>query len=374
MKIDFLKAVDRLIGFLLTSFLPTVMVRPISIPRSIIIIRPGGIGDAVLLANHVRSLKHFYPYCHITVLAERRNSGVFPLITCVDDVLCYDRPRDLFRAINGCYDVVIDTEQWYRLSAVVARLIKSPIKIGFDTNNRRRMFTHGINYDKLAFEPESFLSLLEPLGIYSQVNIETAVLSVPPQSASLVNQLLQPLNAGSFIAIFPGASIPEKRWGADRFRRVAEMLSAFGIKIVVVGGKEDRQQGEIIAAGGLCLNLAGLTSLPETAAILQKSSLLLSGDSGVLHIAVGLGIPTVSLFGPGRANKWAPRGDRHLVINKKLPCSPCTTFGNTPRCPINAKCMSDITVDEVVNAVTMLLTSVGTMPSQCCKRDWIEMA
>jgi ADP-heptose:LPS heptosyltransferase len=151
------------------------------------------------------------------------------------------------------------------------------------------------------------------------------------------------------------------------------MLSIFGIKIVVVGGKEDRQQGEVIAGGGLGLNLAGLTSLPETAAVIQKSSLLLSGDSGVLHIAVGLGVPTVSLFGPGRAKKWAPQGERHIVINKGLPCSPCTTFGTTPPCPNDNKCMSDITVDEVVNAVTMLLTSVGTMPSKCCKRDWIEI-
>jgi len=128
----------------------------------------------------------------------------------------------------------------------------------------------------------------------------------------------------------------------------------------------------VITAGGLGLNLAGMTSLSESAAIIQKSSLLLSGDSGVLHIAVGLGVPTVSLFGPGRVKKWAPRGDRHIVINKELPCSPCTSFGTTPPCPNKTRCMSDITVDEVVNAVTMLLTSVGAMPSKCCKRDWIE--
>jgi ADP-heptose:LPS heptosyltransferase len=151
------------------------------------------------------------------------------------------------------------------------------------------------------------------------------------------------------------------------------MLSVFGIRTVVVGGKEDRQQGEVIAGGGLGLNLAGQTSLAETAAVIQKSSLLLSGDSGVLHLAVGLGTATVSLFGPGRAKKWAPQGDRHIVINRGLACSPCTTFGTTPPCPIDARCMRDITVDEVVNAVSMLLTSLGTMPSRCCKRDWIEV-
>jgi ADP-heptose:LPS heptosyltransferase len=101
---------------------------------------------------------------------------------------------------------------------------------------------------------------------------------------------------------------------------------------------------------------------------------LLSGDSGVLHIAMGLGVPTVSLFGPGRAGKWAPRGERHIVINKGLSCSPCTTFGTTPPCPISAQCLNDITVDEVFNAVAVLLTATGGLSSACCKKEWIEIS
>jgi ADP-heptose:LPS heptosyltransferase len=199
-------------------------------------------------------------------------------------------------------------------------------------------------------------------------------LFVPDAAFGKAVGLLEPLRDAPFVVIFPGASILERHWGANRFRRVAESLSVFGIKVVVVGGKEDREQGEAIVDGGLGLNLTGLTSLAETAAVIQKSSLLVSGDSGVLHIAVGLGTATISLFGPGRSKKWAPQGGHHIVINKKLSCSPCTSFGTTPPCPIDARCLRDITVDEVVNAVTMLLTSVGVMTSRCCKRDWIETA
>jgi ADP-heptose:LPS heptosyltransferase len=271
---------------------------------------------------------------------------------------------------------VIDSEQWHRLSAIVSRFASAPVKIGFDTNERRRMFTHPIPYSHDDYEAASFARLLEPLGFQpGSVESEAPFLSVPDAvSNKAAAVLLESLPAQPFVAVFPGASIPERRWGADRFRRVAELLSAFEIRVVAVGGDEDRLQGDVIAGGGLGLNLAGLTSLAETAAVIQKSSLLLSGDSGVLHIAVGLGVPTVSLFGPGRAKKWAPRGDRHIVINKCLPCSPCTTFGTTPPCPINVRCLRDITVDEVVNSVTMLLTSLGTMSSRCCKRDWIETA
>jgi ADP-heptose:LPS heptosyltransferase len=340
---------------------------------STLLIRPGGIGDAVLLIPLIRSLKNIYPAIHVTVLAEQRNSGVFSLISCVDRLLCYDRPMELLQVLRCSYDIVIDTEQWHRLSAVVARIAAAPVKIGFDTNERRRMFTRPIPYSHDDYEAVSFAHLLKPLGIEAGgVEMGTPFLSVPDDVSRKAAGLLEMLHDQTFVTIFPGASIAERRWGADRFRRVAEMLSIFGIKTVVVGGKEDRQQGKVITAGGLGLNLAGMTMLSESAAVIQKSSLLLSGDSGVLHIAVGLGVPTVSLFGPGRAKKWAPQGDRHIVINKRLPCSPCTTFGTTPPCPINAQCMRDISVDEVANTVTMLLTSVGAMPSQCCKRDWIE--
>ena len=363
MQITLLKFIDFYLGRLAALMFRPQLSPQITEPASILIIRPGGIGDAVLLASSLTSLKHKYPNIYITILAEQRNACVLSLIPVIDKVFRYDSPSEFIQVLFGKYDVVIDTEQWHRLSAVVTRLVRAPIKIGFDTNERRRMFTHAIGYDQDTYETDNFMSLLKPLGIDCRHNIGSTALSIPLQAVCRADELLKELSAEIFIVIFPGASIPERRWGADNFRQVAKMLSIFGIKIVVVGGKEDRQQGEVIAGGGLGVNLAGLTSLPETAAVIQKSALLLSGDSGVLHIAVGLDVPTISLFGPGNVKKWAPRGERHIVINKELPCSPCTLFGITPPCPNKTRCMSDITVDEVVNAVTMLLTSVGAMPS-----------
>ena len=103
------------------------------------------------------------------------------------------------------------------------------------------------------------------------------------------------------------------------------------------------------------LNLAGSTTLTETAAVIARSALLLSGDSGVLHIAVGLGVPTVSLFGPGIEAKWGPKGEGDIVLNQRLPCSPCTRFGTTPSCPIGARCLSEITPEQVAGAIGRLL-------------------
>jgi len=327
--------------------------------HSILFIRPGGIGDAALLVPAILAFRKIYAGARIAVLAEKRNGAVFRLCPAVDELLLYDRPGDLRKAVRGSYDAVIDTEQWHRLSAVVARITRAPMLIGFGTNEKKRLFTHPVPYSHDAYEADSFSHLLHIFGIATPPETTPPFLTLPPNAAKRGEGLLGKFIAQPFVAIFPGASIPERRWGAYKFRMLVERLYERGIPVVVVGGKEDAFDGDRIVAGEYGLNLAGKTSLVETAAVIEKSRLLLSGDSGILHIGVGHGKPTVSLFGPGIAKKWAPRGEKHIVINKNLPCSPCTKFGYTPKCPINAKCMADITVDEVVAAVEKLLQKQG---------------
>ncbi|MFZ4856295.1 MAG: glycosyltransferase family 9 protein [Desulfuromonadaceae bacterium] len=357
MNIRLMKRLDDVLGRLVASAISAPLrTQPPSTVTSLLLIRPGGIGDAVLLAPAIDSLKTTFPSAHVTILAEKRNVGIFSLIPGVDKLLCYDNPREFFKALCGRYEVVIDTEQWHRLSAVVARFVSAPVKIGFDTNERRRMFTHTVPYSHDDYEAIGFSHLLKPLAIGAEmVERKIPFLSVPYAASGKVAVLLESIQEQPFVTLFPGASIQERRWGALHFRQVAEIISILGFKVVVVGGNEDRQQGEVIVGDGLGLNLAGSTTLGETAAVINKSTMLLSGDSGLLHLAVGLGVPTVSLFGPGRSKKWAPQGENHIVIHTGLPCSPCTTFGYTPVCPIDAQCMRDITVDEVINAVTKLL-------------------
>ncbi len=347
-----LKSIDRIIGRPFCRLIPRPVFGKIDKIMRVLVVRPGGIGDAVLLAPVINSLKNTYPHTHITLLAEQRNAGVFVLVHGVDEVLCYDIPREFFKALRGQYDAVIDTEQWYRMSAVVARFVRAPLKIGFDTNERRRMFTHVVQYDPDAYEPDNFLALLKPIGIVCQP--DTIALSLPPQSASKAGQLLHAISPDAFVVIFPGGSIPEKRWDVDHFSQVSKRLVENGYKIVVVGSREDKEDGDLIA-GVQGLNLAGMTTLAETAAVIARSSLVISGDSGVLHLAAGLDIPTVSLFGPGNAAKWAPRGEKHTVLNRSLACSPCSRFGTIPPCPNGVRCMVEITPDEVVAAALFQL-------------------
>lgn len=359
MKICLLKILDVIFGGIIGILPPSPRWLNHSLRKtSILFIRPGGIGDAVLLAPTINFLKAKDPKVYIIILAEKRNAGVFALVPGVEKVLCYDSPLDFYQALRGRYDVVIDTEQWYRLSAVVARFIQAPMKIGFDTNERRRMFTHKIKYDLSAYESDNFFSLLEPLGMGCHLNICRIHLALPIQSIFKATQLLKQICLSPFVIIFPGASIPEKRWGVERFFTVAKRLTEHGYKVVVVGGRGDRAEGELIAgAGGL--NLTGLTTLTETAAVIARSRLVISGDSGVLHIAVGLGLPTVSLFGPSNVAKWAPKGEKHIVLHSKLECSPCSKFGTLPPCPNDARCMKEITADQVLEAAVILLHKIN---------------
>jgi lipopolysaccharide heptosyltransferase II len=354
LNITLMKKLDGLLGTLAAAVLPPARRGRLGELRRILVIRPGGIGDGVLLAPALTALKERFPVATVTVLAEARNAAFFSLCPAVSTVLLYHKPGDLARVLKGGYDLVIDTEQWHRLSAVVARLTRSPISIGYATNERRRLFAHGVGYSHDDYEVQSFFRLLEPLGITPPDAVPVPFLKVPAAADQRAAVLLAPLAGKNYIAVFPGASIVERRWGAAKFRAVAEAMAADGYAVVVVGGEGDQLDGAQIARD-LGLNLAGKTSLAETAAVLAKSSVLLSGDSGVLHLAVGLAVPTVSLFGPGLVAKWGPQGAHDVILNKHLPCSPCTRFGTTPPCPAKGRCLSDISVAEVSAALRALL-------------------
>jgi len=357
-RILFLKQLDWIIGTLTTGALPkarrsTILLAHI---KNILVIRPGGIGDAVLSIPAIIALKKRFPQTAIDILAEKRNSAIFTFCPNVSKILHYDKPSELFAAIRGDYDVVIDSEQWHRLSAVVARLTRAPMSIGYATNERKKLFTHPIPYSHDDYEINSFFNLIAPLTGPLSVDLDRPFLTVPAESMIKIRSLLQPLAKRSIVALFPGGSIAERRWGSARFHQVAQALEEHGYGVVVIGGREDRQAGEEISESlpGV-ISFCGQLSLVETAALLTEAALLITGDSGILHIGFGLGIKTLSLFGPGIEIKWAPRGPHHVVINKHLACSPCTKFGYTPKCKIDAACMKQITADEVCDkAITLL--------------------
>lgn len=354
-KIVFLKSIDRITGRFLVQLLSRFQREEASKKglqdlKRLLIIRPGGIGDAVLLLPSIKALKKAYPEVQLDVLCEKRNYGIFELTDCVNRIYLYDRGFDLLKVLKNRYDGVIDTEQWHRLSAVIAFLTGSPVRIGFDTNERRRLFTYRIPYSHDDYEVYSFFNLLKPLlGYIPQFNVDESFIDIEDkEEATFISE--------PAVAIFPGASIRERRWGGNNYGIVARELIKKGFKVIILGSGIDREEArDISRIAPHAVDLTGKTSLKDVALILKRCRLLISTDSGLLHLAVGVGTSTLSLFGSGIEKKWAPRGRRHVVINKRLPCSPCTRFGYTPRCKNKIACLTSISPEEVLERALQLL-------------------
>ncbi|HEY7536136.1 MAG TPA: glycosyltransferase family 9 protein [Thermodesulfobacteriota bacterium] len=330
----------------------------------ILIIRPGGIGDAVILYPALKMLREYFKNAEIEVLAEKRNAG--PLMSCpyINRLFLYDfrPPIELFRTIRRNYDMVIDTEQWHRLSAVFSYLTKAPIRVGFATNERKKLFSHPVSYSQDDYEVYSFFRLISSVtGERYDFNENEPFIPLSSDLISKIEPKVMEFRKGwrALVGMFFGGTIPERRWGVINFAELSRRLSREGLGTVIVGGSSEVKDGgrfEEIVGRDNVLNFVGRTSLMETAAIISKLNLFLSGDTGILHLAYGVGTPTVSLFGAGIQKKWAPIGKHHIVINKNLFCSPCTKFGYTPSCPYEVRCLKEITVDEVRDSALGLLS------------------
>lgn len=380
-KIECLKRFDRIVGGLVCSTVK-ILVKPKKSKGSlnqsasagplfmentkILVIRPGGIGDAVLLYPALKELRRGFKNAEISVLAEKRNAGILKGCPYISNLFLYDSlPLGLFGVLRGHYDIAIDTEQWHRLSAAISYLTGAPMRVGFATNEREGLFTHPVPYSHDDYEVNSFLNLVSVITEEKyDFNGEEPFIPLDPD---LISRIMPPIlefrkRWRAVVGIFPGATVPERRWGISRFAGLSKGLIREGIGTVIVGGRDDLRETERLeeAVGrGSVLSFVGRTSLMETAAVISGVDLFVTCDTGLMHVAYGVGTPTVSLFGAGIQRKWAPIGKHHIALNKGLPCSPCTRFGYTPRCPYGIKCLSDITVDEVKEAVLRLLSMCG---------------
>jgi lipopolysaccharide heptosyltransferase II len=165
-----------------------------------------------------------------------------------------------------------------------------------------------------------------------------------------------PLNGAiEKIALCPGAEYgPAKRWLPERFAAVAAAISATRpIQWILFGTSTDAGVGEVIATalGEKCVNRIGQTSLNDLIEELRRCRLLLTNDTGTMHLAALLGLPTVSVFGSTEPQMTSPLGEGHVVLRHHVECSPCFLR----ECPIDFRCMTSVSVEEVAAAVESVL-------------------
>ena len=159
-------------------------------------------------------------------------------------------------------------------------------------------------------------------------------------------------------ALAPGAAHATKRWPIAYWSALAERLRADGYRPLVVGGPDDRGLAQQLEAEGTgaAVSAAGEFSLQETGALLERARVVVSGDTGVMHMATGVGTPVVALFGPTVEQfGFFPYRSRSIVLERALECRPCSATG-TAACPLgHHRCLADITPIEVAAAVQRLV-------------------
>ena len=324
----------------------------------ILIIRPGGIGDAVLVIPLIIALNDTFKNVRIDILAEKRNAGVFSLVKeKIGEIFCYDNllkwPFLCRKLKKENYDIIFDTEQWHNLTAIVSYRIGKKRRVGFDARiNSSKLYTDLAPYSQHKYEADNFLQMPKALMPGEAINqAQPPFISLSPE---LILWAKGALGEGKVAAISLSASIKEKFWGVDNSKEIANYLIGKGYKVAFLGGRREKEGLRGIFDGiskkEYALDFVGKTTLVQTAALIKQSHFLLSPDSGILHLAFALGIPTISLFGPGIKDKWAPQGKKNIVISKDLECSPCTLFGYTYPCK-HVACMKEIKPSDVITAI-----------------------
>jgi heptosyltransferase II len=162
----------------------------------------------------------------------------------------------------------------------------------------------------------------------------------------------------SFLALNPGAAYGSaKRWHAERFADVADTLAReFQLQVALIGSGSERPISNQIRdrMKTSAAILTGKTSLETLIGVLAESSLMITNDSGPMHIAAALGIPTVAVFGSTDERVTGPYGPRARIVKYPVECSPCLLRD----CPIDHRCMNGVTVDDVCNAARKLIKAV----------------
>jgi len=346
-RIKVIKLIDYLVGGSIAFLYPSSSKGIIpSTVKNILIIRPGGIGDAVFILPILHALKN--KDITVDILCEKRNAEVFTSQpSLIRKVHCYDQTS--FEIFKNTYDVIVDTEQWHYLSAVTARLIKASFRIGFATRPQRvKLYNKAVDYNLDGYELNNFIKLFEDFihpedikGIEESFNVDVlwqdwALKQIPQR----------------FVTLFLGASITIRRLNEIQIRFIIQHYIDKNFSIVLLGGGDVAQFAEEITSkisSAKVFNFAGKVSLIHSVALIKQSSLFIGPDSGFMHLASAVGTPVIGIFGPGNLEKWGPRGPLDKIISDRVSCSPCTRFGYTiPTCQKSYHCMNHLKLESAI--------------------------
>ena len=355
-----LRRLDYLIGVPMVCLF-SIGFKPRKFPTRVNVIgliQPTAIGDIVLASNLITGLHHKYPEAKIILFCGKSNYEVASLICApVQAVLCnFKNPFKAVRVINSFNtDLLIDLVSWSRTTALVACLSNSKYSIGFNgyKQHRSSLFDKQVKHLLNRHERDNFYEIAKTLNVSLDfqpgINLVDAhdIFSEFPLSRCIVFHLA----AGGSMAKF-------KCWPNERWAELGRVLCSRGYSILLTGVNGDRSKlNEVIATIGYpaqCVNMAGKLSIKELALLLSKVKLVISIDTGILHLASWVNAPVLGLHGPTSSLRWGVLNPNGRSINSPHFASGYINFG-FERSGAENLIMESISVEMVLNQAEVML-------------------
>ncbi|MGC2661611.1 MAG: lipopolysaccharide heptosyltransferase II [Bryobacteraceae bacterium] len=330
------------------------------------------IGDAVMSLPALHALRERFPKARISILARPWVAALYAREPFCNELIFNDVPpgnRGLKAKWHVAqqlrcrrFDCAILLQNAFE-AAALAWLARIPIRIGYDRDARGWLLTKPIAVPLAGETPPHqrfyYLELLRRAGIISEYPPNVAIsLSGAASAAREGRRRLQQVSLGRTIGVAPGAAYGgAKRWLTERFAESAVRLAQERQADVAIFGSAQespicRVVHDLVASSGVrCLDMSGKTTLAELIELLAACDLCLTNDSGPMHIASALGVPTVAIFGATDAAATGPAGAHSRVVQEPVECSPCLLR----ECPIDHRCMTRVDSGRVVNVALDLL-------------------
>ena len=323
------------------------------------------LGDAVMSLPAIRAIRQVFPHAHIAIAARPWVADLYARETSIDRVIPYTGSRRAFAARLRAerFDGAILLQNAFD-AALIAWLARIPERIGYNRDARGLLLTRAIPVPEPGDIPRHerfyYLELLRRAGMIERF---------PPSDAIRLDGIEAARESGArhlaalgmalpVIGISPGAAYGNaKRWLPDRFAEVARAFQPFSAAVLVFGSPSDRPlceevAGSLLRYGLQARNLAGETTLREFIDLAAACRLFLTNDSGAMHVASALAVPTVTVFGATDDATTGPTGPLARVVREHAECSPCLLRD----CPIDHRCMTRVTADKVAAVALELWT------------------
>jgi heptosyltransferase II len=310
------------------------------------------VGDAVMSLPALRAIRERFPSARISVLAKPWVADLYGRESYIDEIILYSgqSPWRTGRDLRSHrFDCAILLQNAFE-AAWIAWLARIPTRIGYKRDGRQLLLTRAVDVPKSGEIPRHerfyYLELLRRAGLID---------SLPASDVIQLQRTGSP-NGKRVIGVSPGAAYgTAKRWLPERFAEAAGTLAASrGAAIALFGSKSERELCEQVArslAGHQVTNYAGQTTLAQFIDLASACELFITNDSGAMHIASALGIPTVAIFGATDDTTTGPTGEHARVVRQLVDCSPCLLR----ECPIDHRCMTGVGADRVVKEGLELL-------------------